>query len=163
MGPRAEESLLLRLAGQARPPSAARLYTAAEWTVPSARSWPPGILRVKFRNVSPGALGPASRLRRRYADAPAGCPLNRSRRRRVACASLRLMRHFPYRRGIVGPPRPWGVKVLATHNARKLPKAAIFLRSGSLRSTVTQAAPVRAKPLRVPLTQGALCRPFSDA
>jgi len=41
-------------------------------------------------NASPGALGPASRLRRRYADAPAGALLVRSRRRRVASAALRL-------------------------------------------------------------------------
>lgn len=40
--------------------------------------------------LSPGALGPASRLRRRYADAPAGALLNRSR-----CRSRRSVPALP--------------------------------------------------------------------
>ena len=42
---------------------------------------------ISKRCPSPGAVGPESRLRRRYADAPAACPLNRSRGRRMVSAA----------------------------------------------------------------------------
>src|ERR1700686_4678975 len=75
-----DEQVLLPVSISSRSESAAR---ALDTTTRHQRTRPPAIKErsltqggasAAYGELRPGALGPASRLRRRYADAPAGAP-----------------------------------------------------------------------------------------
>jgi hypothetical protein len=74
-----------------------RLYWLAAEPADSAQARSPSGRRSLAQNTmcrSPGAVGPASRLWRRYADAPAATLINRSHGCRMARAPLRSIRPF---------------------------------------------------------------------